>query len=196
MSDLTKSVYLGCTSAWKDPDRYNAAILSLFKYFCDSKKNDGIPLVVNTAGWVKGMGYDILQNLISELKPTQVVCLQQEPSGMAGTLSAALSTILAEDPKSLYTIESVSEGYVTFELFALPHSSRPNRVNAADQRTLSTISYFHQLRKQVPSRYIYEFESPDTKPWWDFETHVSHRVPYCVPLDSFRIEFPFDEVCL
>ena len=109
VSESTKSIFLGCTSAWKDPDRYTAAIFNLFKHYTENIRSDGIPLIVNTPGWVKGMGYDILLHMISELSPSQIVCLQAEPPGLAGTLSYALSAVLTEDPKSLHTIECVSE---------------------------------------------------------------------------------------
>ncbi len=108
LSDATKSLYLGCTSAWKDPDRYSSSILSLFEHYRQHILPKGIPLVVNSAGWVKSMGFDILSHVISEMKPAYVICLQSEPAGMAGTLSSALEGLLADTPKALQVIESIS----------------------------------------------------------------------------------------
>ncbi|CAL1367925.1 unnamed protein product [Linum trigynum] len=72
--------FFGDTSSKRDPTSYLKYIYALCDYyrkeFCtgtESSLKRGLPLVVNTPGWVKGAGYDILVDMLKYIAPTHVV---------------------------------------------------------------------------------------------------------------------------
>ncbi|XP_015069994.1 polynucleotide 5'-hydroxyl-kinase NOL9 [Solanum pennellii] len=73
--------FFGDISSKRDPKTYLAYIFALYDYYRrtyllsngGSPGNAGVPLVINTTGWVKGIGYDILVDIIKYISPTHVV---------------------------------------------------------------------------------------------------------------------------
>ncbi|CAN0900728.1 Polynucleotide 5'-hydroxyl-kinase NOL9 [Linum grandiflorum] len=74
--------FFGDTSSKRDPTSYLKYISTLYDYYrkeyctydaTDSSSKRGLPLVVNTPGWVKGVGYDILVDMLRYIAPTHVV---------------------------------------------------------------------------------------------------------------------------
>ncbi|XVE54882.1 hypothetical protein DITRI_Ditri03aG0118100 [Diplodiscus trichospermus] len=74
--------FFGDVSSKRDPSTYLKYIFTLYDYYrkeyCmfDKSKSPGrteLPLVVNTPGWVKGIGYEILVDMLKYISPTHVV---------------------------------------------------------------------------------------------------------------------------
>lgn len=74
--------FFGDTSSKRDPDAYLKCTFSLYNYFVkeyyepselDSPEKSMLPLIVNTHGWVKGTGFDLLVEMLRYISPTQVV---------------------------------------------------------------------------------------------------------------------------
>ncbi|KAF5198920.1 Polynucleotide 5'-hydroxyl-kinase NOL9 [Thalictrum thalictroides] len=78
-----RCLFFGDNSAKRDPETYINYVFSLYDYFIteyymsnESMKNPGkplLPLVVNTPGWVKGIGRDMLEKMVRYFSPTHVV---------------------------------------------------------------------------------------------------------------------------
>ena len=69
-----RSHFFGFTTSKANPVRYMSSIRGLLKDIDDLYKDPGFAgLVVNTDGWVKGMGYEILSTLISTINPGHIV---------------------------------------------------------------------------------------------------------------------------
>lgn len=77
-----RSFFFGDVSSKRDPTAYLTYISTLYdhykKEYCTSNNTEGsnkteLPLVVNTPGWVKGVGYDLLVNMLKYIAPTHVV---------------------------------------------------------------------------------------------------------------------------
>ncbi|XXG42462.1 hypothetical protein AAC387_Pa01g2737 [Persea americana] len=77
-----RCLFFGDTSSKRDPKTYLDNILRLYDYFhteyyqsneLKSPRRVPLPLVINTAGWVKGIGYDILVEMLRHISPTHVV---------------------------------------------------------------------------------------------------------------------------
>ncbi|KAL5747313.1 hypothetical protein ACOSP7_024310 [Xanthoceras sorbifolium] len=77
-----RSFYFGDVSSKRDPTAYLKYIFALYDYYrkeywmlnkCESPGRTELPLVVNTPGWVKGIGYDILVDLLKYITPTHVI---------------------------------------------------------------------------------------------------------------------------
>lgn len=110
---------------------------------------DRIPLVVNTMGWVKGLGADMNRIIESSLHPTDIFEIRDASHEMGGDPDVLASTTWAHDfswssnadadnslddyTARIHIIEPASRGFTTVG------------PTAADHRNLSTLSYFHAL---------------------------------------------------
>lgn len=74
--------FFGDVSSKRDPTAYLKYIFTLYDYYrkkyCMTNNSENpakteLPLVVNTPGWVKGVGYDILVDMLRYIAPTHVV---------------------------------------------------------------------------------------------------------------------------
>ncbi|RLN92736.1 hypothetical protein DYB28_010502 [Aphanomyces astaci] len=65
------SYFFGFSSPKADPTVYMEAISALLNDY--AAKDSTIPLVLNTDGWIKSMGYDLLQATLSAATPEHVV---------------------------------------------------------------------------------------------------------------------------
>lgn len=124
---------MGSTSPASDPTAYLEAAQALIEayaleveYPLDSASPGGgkvverVPLVINTQGWVKGLGADLLDKLKAIARPTHVFSFSQPDDAPAPVLGAP--TIL---------------------LPPAPPSPLEGKWSAADYRVLSLVSYFH-----------------------------------------------------
>ncbi|CAK9141415.1 unnamed protein product [Ilex paraguariensis] len=89
--------FFGDISSKRDPTTYLSCIFALFDYYqkeycvfneSENHGKTGLPLVVNTPGWVKGIGFDILVGMLKYICPTHVIkiCISAESKNLpAGT---------------------------------------------------------------------------------------------------------------
>ena len=150
------SFYLGSTSSLKDPDAYLEAIIRLHEYW--KTNHADTPLIINTMGWIKGLGFDLLTHFINIVDPSFVLCLEPPPNTDQSLFAGiALSYELSTFCKSrILSVESI-----------LDKTSRI-KFNANEYRILSTIGYFHKKK---------EFK-------WDFNVPISFELPYKVNWDT------------
>ena len=72
----SSSKFFGYTTPKNNPDLYLELIFDLIREY---KKNySEMPLVVNTCGWVKGVGFDILSCILRELSEPNMILLKSE----------------------------------------------------------------------------------------------------------------------
>ncbi|KAJ3162174.1 hypothetical protein HDU88_007094 [Geranomyces variabilis] len=176
-----RSVYVGAISPKCDPDCYLAGLRHLYGVFERDflQANDFVPLVINTHGWIRGMGLDLLVHFLHSVQPTHIFQLAVLP----GTPASGARNVLVDLPAILSGMPGPSFSGVLSEIPA-DDSYRPNSLSAADLRTISLVSYFHQL-PPTPSV---------DRPSWSFSSPLATRAPYIVPFDSVRIKFLHSEV--
>lgn len=76
--------FFGDISSKRDPKAYLNCIFSLYDYFLQkyyqserhSSRKSMLPLIINTPGWVKGTGFDVLVEMLRYISPTQLVQLR------------------------------------------------------------------------------------------------------------------------
>ncbi|KAK7259121.1 hypothetical protein RIF29_24719 [Crotalaria pallida] len=77
-----RSLFFGDVSSKTDPSAYLNYLFAIYDYYrkeyCSSNKKENptrtkLPLIVNTPGWVKGVGYDVLVDMLKYICPTYVV---------------------------------------------------------------------------------------------------------------------------
>ncbi|KAK4131405.1 hypothetical protein BT67DRAFT_458017 [Trichocladium antarcticum] len=111
-----------------DPSHFIECALDLFAHYQrgpDAKS----PLIINTPGWVQGTGLDILSELITALRPTEVLYMSQD--GPSETVSTLQSAAAATNPPIPFT-----------PLPSQPTDTAPPRTSL-HLRTMQTMSYFH-----------------------------------------------------
>lgn len=90
----------------------------------DSRLGSIVPLVVNTQGWIKGLGADLLQKIEDFVSPTAIFCMDSESSAFSHN---------HQQSTQVYYLQSFLS------------SSLTQYFTAADHRTFAILSYFHAL---------------------------------------------------
>jgi polynucleotide 5'-hydroxyl-kinase GRC3/NOL9 len=151
-----------------------------------AKRKDLIPLIINTQGWVKGLGAELLEKIHTLMKPTIVASFKDsrpqteliQHSNKTSSKSGLKIDRSGIDWmfKGLRTeIDSQTQAQVVFNLRPVGMTTLSSRWSPAELRVLSLVSYFHHqhfLKK------------------WDFETSMVRWIPYKVNwevLNSIRV---------
>jgi polynucleotide 5'-hydroxyl-kinase GRC3/NOL9 len=108
-----------------DPALYMSCALDLFAYYRNLVSGiPNCPLIINTPGWVLGTGLEILVELITKVRPTDVVYMSQD------------------GPREV--VDSLREAAKTTPVLTLPsQASEYTTRTAAHLRTMQAMSYFH-----------------------------------------------------
>ncbi|KAA1114239.1 Polynucleotide 5'-hydroxyl-kinase grc3 [Puccinia graminis f. sp. tritici] len=162
-------IYIGHTTPKDCPTRYTEACLELFNLYTNlqsdlstclstnkrrrrgrnnqigtdsdhhSKRTDQIPLVINTMGWTRGLGQDLLNQLLQTIQPTQIFSFNERP---------LVADIVP------------SERHLTLEPIGPTPLSL--RLTPADCRVLAIVSYMYSTPSPVGSMFInqWEFQYP------------------------------------
>ncbi|KCV70113.1 hypothetical protein H696_03576 [Fonticula alba] len=69
------SCFYGALSPNSDPEGFLAACTRAVAHYNEHLAPLGVPLVVNTCGWVRGTGLDLLSGLVAMLNPTRVYAM-------------------------------------------------------------------------------------------------------------------------
>jgi hypothetical protein len=76
--------FIGQVSSEPDPTVYLTQLIGLYRYYERHLKPQGIPLIINTQGWVTGIGYDLLIGLLQHTCPSDLIELvdKSQPPGV------------------------------------------------------------------------------------------------------------------
>lgn len=138
--------YVGSVTPRADPNYYLSCISALLDTFSteiqyssyvdnpdqDQETSNPIPLIVNTQGWVKGLGADLLARITEVAKPTHVFTFQRADgrTEQQQEVLAAPSTSLESEVK-----HTIVEGVAPSDPIV--------KLSASDLRGLSLMAYFH-----------------------------------------------------
>ncbi|GAA5826859.1 hypothetical protein JCM11251_002922 [Rhodosporidiobolus azoricus] len=130
------------------------------------KIRERVPLVVNTQGWVKGLGADLLVKLKEASRPTHVFSF----AGSAEDGDAPSFDQFGDD-------DSQQLPYRLFSLPPAPPSPLESKWSAADYRILSLASYFHGV---YPSASSVNHAGPTAAlpSHWDFSNSLAASSPF------------------
>ncbi|KAG9507646.1 Polynucleotide 5'-hydroxyl-kinase grc3 [Fusarium musae] len=120
-SNVVRCHSMASVTPASDPDLYLACAVDLFDTY--NKSFAGVPLIVNTPGWILGTGLDLLCALVRMMKPEEVLYMSEDgPSETVDALRAATETTFTELPSQQSEFTSRT---------------------AAHLRAMQTMSYFH-----------------------------------------------------
>lgn len=85
------SKILGTITPSENADEYFDLICQLFEFY-QSLRMEGQPLIINTMGWIEGLGIDLLSKIILLTKPTNVIHLNDNNNDDPFTLATLLDS--------------------------------------------------------------------------------------------------------
>lgn len=123
---LITAHHIGYTSPREDPSAYIRAILALLSDYRSAALTDPGPLLINSAGWVKSLGLELLQEIIQASHATDVIYIT---SALSHSIPI-MDVLPQKNPPRMHVLESCA-------------TSESPRFTAADLRTLQTSSFMH-----------------------------------------------------
>ncbi|KAF4349560.1 hypothetical protein F8388_012241 [Cannabis sativa] len=179
-----RSFFFGDTSSKRDPKGYLSYISALYDYYRkeystankEKTTKSELPLVVNTPGWVKGVGYEILVDMLKYIAPTHVVKIN-------------ISTKNKNLPGGAFWLDYHSEEMVNLiEINAARQDSYNRSVliqkDAHLMRDLRIMAYFRQcFASNLNISTIKELANA-----------LASQPPYEVPISSIKIRHLYSQV--
>ncbi|KAL5530791.1 GRC3 [Sanghuangporus sanghuang] len=196
------SHFIGASSPKDNPAYYLTSISALLQTykmelqytapedeFCGSESEDSrimdvIPLVVNTMGWLKGLGADLARRIEQLVAPTNIFMTQSEGSVADRDLRMEPLAFPTVSPDGTHSARSR-----TLEVEAIPPSTQAARYTAADWRTLSLMSYFHSVPSTAQYRALpvriellnpVDFDPREPLCTWKCQLPLVAQVPYSI----------------
>ncbi|RHZ79545.1 hypothetical protein Glove_144g24 [Diversispora epigaea] len=164
-----RTYFLGHNTPRDDPDYYLDCLQELITIYhrdiaCGpefgmytSDEDLNVPLIINTHGWVTGLGYDIFLNILKLAKPTDIIQFYS-PTQIYKNLPK-LPDYIISSPNIIF-IESIDSTKIS------------TKYQSSDHRTLSLLSYLY-------SNNINNTKQDNTK-WWKFDIPLIHQIPWCL----------------
>ncbi|KAH8549105.1 hypothetical protein BGW37DRAFT_503583 [Umbelopsis sp. PMI_123] len=176
--EAKRRCFIGASTPRDDPDYYMACLVELLTVWrqevCDTTINDitqdnkRVPLIINTHGWIKGLGYDLLIDLIHTAIPNFILAFQSTLTPSRNLPPSFITSIVpptseaATLPKVLYLTSLMDDVEADFTA---------QRYHPSDHRMLNLISYMqmNHIGKRV-----------EGSTWWDFKTRLVEKIPWCL----------------
>ncbi|CAG8738125.1 6845_t:CDS:2, partial [Racocetra persica] len=169
-----RSYYIGSNTPLDDPDYYLDCLRELVIVYrrdiaCGpdfgmhaGEELQRIPLILNTHGWIKGMGYDLFLRILDFTKPTHLFQFYSSIHSYQNLPPFPTSVITPpnEDPPKIALVEAIDPSKVS------------TKYTAADHRTLALLSYFYSTPAMLSKQ-------ENTK-WWQFDKPLIHHSPWCL----------------
>lgn len=135
---IVASHYYGFTTPQQHPELYTSITKALLHTFNSKIRSQGIHLVVNTPGWMKGFGVEILHDFAAELQPDNLVLL----SGNLDPESPENSDVLA--------CIACKSSIIVQGIYSLP------RYSPSQLRTWHKLLYCHRQQKGNEPRFDFK----------------------------------------
>lgn len=81
-----KSFFLGSLSPGDNPYLYLDLCNQLYNFYLQNFLTLSIPLIINTAGWIEGLGALLLKHMVENFSLDYVFCIQENPERLLKTL--------------------------------------------------------------------------------------------------------------
>ncbi|KAI8058760.1 hypothetical protein BDF21DRAFT_429949 [Thamnidium elegans] len=167
-----RSFFFGSTSPRSNPDYYLECIHALVDHWKQDQEkvqieeeSEWIPLIVNTQGWVSGVGYNLLISQIQKIEPTDIFSMRHhiyDYKNLPHTFNMDILPVSNEVFK--IEKEAPSLHYLDCVLQDASVVTCMDSFTAIQQRDITLASYFHQVGMAQ----------------WDFSKHMVERIPYVI----------------
>ncbi|KAG8379053.1 hypothetical protein BUALT_Bualt07G0048300 [Buddleja alternifolia] len=171
--------FFGDISSKRDPTTYLAYISALYDHYLkeyrsnsktENQDSTAMPLVINTPGWVKGIGYEILVNMLNYMSPTHVLKIRISAEKKNLPAGAFWSNDENTDNVTVIEISAALQDYLKRSVLV--------QKDARLLRDLRVMAYFRQC-----------FPSDKTISTIKELAHaLAAHPPYEVPISSIKIK--------
>ncbi|KAI8605872.1 hypothetical protein EDD21DRAFT_331493 [Dissophora ornata] len=187
-----RAFFVGNSTPRDDPDYYMACIKELIKtyygevshtrcwadmdddYHSDEDDDEHIPLIINTQGWIKGTGYDLLLQLLDYTGPSHIFGFHSPSLGDSNLPQSFFSTLKEQAMMSGH--QHPSFYYVAAVVLGEDNTLSPfTKYHPADHRALALLSYFYLKQGEAGGLGIGDGGSLT----WDFNQALVVRRPWC-----------------
>ncbi|GMK53769.1 hypothetical protein CspeluHIS016_0103550 [Cutaneotrichosporon spelunceum] len=137
-----RATYLGELSPQPCPDAYMAAVHSTIQHYqyevqyppaslqgASARRTDVVPLVVNTQGWTRGLGEELMRAIEVAAEPTHIFAFDEREDALDMVHSGG----------------TVPQSARVFTVVPAPASPLQPRYSAADMRALALLSYMYSV---------------------------------------------------
>ncbi|KAJ2165370.1 Polynucleotide 5'-hydroxyl-kinase grc3 [Coemansia sp. RSA 518] len=169
------AAYMGVVTPKNDPDRYAACVQRLAQVYRDHVRSErargspAVPMVVNTQGWTRGLGLDLLYALCQSVCPTHFVQAYDPATSDASLVDFA--TVEGCDPQVLWITGMSSDRMQGGDAGDAGESGRRvQKLAAHDMRTLSLLSL------------MYSAWTAQGVATWNMHKPLAARTPVRVPI--------------
>ncbi|KAG0301225.1 Polynucleotide 5'-hydroxyl-kinase grc3 [Dissophora globulifera] len=187
-----RAFYVGNSTPRDDPEYYMACVKELVKtyyrevshtrtwddmdddYHSDDDDDAHVPLIINTQGWIKGAGYDLLLQLLDYTAPSHIFGFHSSSIGDSNLPPSFFATL--REQASLSGRPEPMFWYVASVALGDDNNISPfSKYHPADHRALALLSYF----------YLQHGEGGGLEPGgnsglrWDFSQALVVRRPWC-----------------
>ncbi|KAF9970099.1 Polynucleotide 5'-hydroxyl-kinase grc3, partial [Actinomortierella ambigua] len=194
-----RAFYVGHSTPRDDPDYYMMCIQELVRtyfeeishtrhwdeddeYHSDTENGDDdhIPLIVNTQGWIKGMGLDLLLQLLNCARASHIFGFHSASNPESNLPSPFFDFLKAQANQ----IHPPMFHYVGAVVLGDDNNLSPfSKFHPADHRTLALVSYFYAKQQLLPTAAAgagptAESQEEDRNQW-DFTQALIVRRPWC-----------------
>eukprot|EP00898_Chlorokybus_atmophyticus_P006849 jgi/Chlat1/7165/Chrsp57S06747 len=183
LRDPVRAYFIGDITPKSDPELCFETTCNLYGYFRDHYLPEGVPLVVNTHGWVKGIGLDILIELLRYIQPSHVVQVQ------SGSKAANKSLL-----KGTFWLQDGNMQSNSTALHTVPRALVPDRYSQLKTSTSyrsRAVQFAAYFQPDCLSTSAANSSSPPsiTDTLSGCAQSLACAVPYVVPLSAVRLEF-------
>eukprot|EP01121_Diplochlamys_sp_Union-15-3_P011645 TRINITY_DN3394_c0_g1_i6.p1 TRINITY_DN3394_c0_g1~~TRINITY_DN3394_c0_g1_i6.p1 ORF type:complete len:523 (+),score=58.83 TRINITY_DN3394_c0_g1_i6:42-1571(+) len=139
------AIFTGDIKSSDKPTFYLQSIITLYERYIKSVVQDGVqnvPLIINTPGWVLGMGLDLLTEITKCVQPTFFIQFKQKNQPLP-----------IQDPNAFFSLAN----YVPKVLITLPSAvTKPRKINAKYKRESLFLSYFKVTNERLGAQITYK----------------------------------------
>ncbi|KAL1495969.1 hypothetical protein AB1Y20_014610 [Prymnesium parvum] len=186
MLPLWKGRFVGAVAPNIEPEVYVKSVLQLLEEYREGwGAAPRPPLLINTCGWVSGLGLQMLADIVAAASPTHLVVLDKSPAMPSLPLhSLGVGPGYSLQPEVLY-LPGLPSSPAARSWSTLISSAPP----ASESRALRLLAYFSALPAGV--RTLPGAIDGYERPAWQLAiSALLRRPPLCVPLRRLTIRFP------
>ncbi|KAJ8047129.1 Polynucleotide 5'-hydroxyl-kinase NOL9 [Holothuria leucospilota] len=160
-----KMFFFGSNETKKSPDLYLEMLAALHQYYTETFPSK--PLVVNTNGWVTGLGACLLTDMLHIMKPTQIVLLKNDDQLTPSDYFSDRSWLGNKDARNL-----LSTSILTVQ--AAPKNPLGSKVL---RRNMTLVGYLSTLFKPslIGQKFRLSSITPYVVPWSSVAVHVCNH---------------------
>ncbi|KAJ7668299.1 hypothetical protein B0H17DRAFT_1162322 [Mycena rosella] len=167
--------YLGTTTPRSSPSHYIASIQSLLETYQldvqtpaehrfdgDSRISDAIPLIVNTMGWIKGLGADLTRKIEDLVQPTDIFEVEAPFFEYSSAFDNPPGVRSHLETSKLHLLQPIAPSVLS------------TNYSASDHRSIAILSYFHAIFPRMAPGELQQL----TAPVWNTTLPLCAHPPY------------------